>query len=85
MDGSGPVYLDPPSLDLWPNLNWTPDYTNSKKVNLNNLTKAEVASWKPGDTLLNGKMLRVDGVVNFPPFTRKISHEWWKQNKIIVL
>lgn len=58
MDGSGPVYLDPPSLDLWPNVNWTPDYKQSKKVNLDTLTQAEVASWKPGDTLLlNGKML----------------------------
>jgi fumarate hydratase, class I len=58
MDGSGPVYLDPPSLDLWPNVQWTPDYKKSKKVNLDTLTKEEVASWKPGDTLLlNGKML----------------------------
>jgi fumarate hydratase class I len=58
MDGSGPVYLDPPSLDLWPNVQWTPDYVKSKKVNLDKLTKEEVASWKPGDTLLlNGKML----------------------------
>jgi len=58
MDGSGPVYLDPPSLDLWPNVNWAPDYNKSKKVDLNTLTKAEVASWKPGQTLLlNGKML----------------------------
>ena len=32
MDGSGPVYLDPPSLDLWPNVDWTPDYNKSKKV-----------------------------------------------------
>ena len=58
MDGSGPVYLDPPSLDLWPNVAWTPDYVKSKKVNLDALTPAEVASWKHGDTLLlNGKML----------------------------
>ena len=58
MDGSGPVYLDPPSLDLWPKIDWAPDYNQSKKVDLNTLTKAEVASWKPGDTLLlNGKML----------------------------
>ncbi len=58
MDGSGPVYLEPPSLDSWPNVHWTPDYVKSKKVNLNTLTKAEVAAWKPGDTLLlNGKML----------------------------
>jgi fumarate hydratase class I len=58
MDGSGPVYLDPPSLDLWPDVQWTPDYKKSKKVNLDALTREEVASWKPGDTLLlNGKML----------------------------
>jgi fumarate hydratase, class I len=58
LDGSGPVFLDPPSLDLWPDVQWAPDYAKSKKVDLNTLTKAEVASWKPGDTLLlNGKML----------------------------
>jgi fumarate hydratase class I len=58
MDGSGPVYLTPPSLDLWPAVNWTPDYAKSTKVDLNTLTKTEVASWKPGQTLLlNGKML----------------------------
>ncbi len=58
MDGSGPVYLDPPSLDLWPDVAWTPDTQKSKRVNLDTLTAAEVASWKPGDTLLlNGKML----------------------------
>jgi fumarate hydratase, class I len=58
MDGSGAAYLTPPSLDMWPNVHWTPDTKKSKRVDLNTLTKAEVASWKPGDTLLlNGKML----------------------------
>jgi fumarate hydratase, class I len=58
LDGSGPAYIDPPSLDLWPDVHWQPDYNKSKKVDLNTLTKAEVASWKPGDTLLlSGKML----------------------------
>jgi fumarate hydratase class I len=58
MDGSGPVYLDPPSLDLWPNVNWTPDEKKSRRVNLDTLTREEVASWKSGETLLlNGKML----------------------------
>ena len=58
MDGSGPVYLDPPSLDLWPDVNWTPDAQKSRRVDLNTLTREEVASWKAGDTLLlNGKML----------------------------
>ena len=58
LDGSGPAYMEPPSLDLWPDVKWAPDYNKSKKVDLNTLTRAEVASWKPGDTLLlNGKML----------------------------
>ncbi len=58
LDGSGPAYLDAPSLDLWPNVNWVPDTQKSTRVNLDTLTPAEVASWKPGQTLLlNGRML----------------------------
>ena len=58
MDGSGPVYMTPPALSLWPDVNWAPDYQKSRKVDLNTLTRAEIASWKAGDTLLlSGKML----------------------------
>ena len=58
LDGSGAAYLTPPSLDLWPDVHWAPDYNKSKKVDLDTLTKEEVAAWKPGDTLLlSGKML----------------------------
>jgi fumarate hydratase, class I len=58
LDGSGPVYLDPPSLDLWPKVDWQPNTQQSQRVDLNTLTPAQVASWKPGQTLLlNGKML----------------------------
>jgi len=58
LDGSGPVYLEPPSLDAWPNVRWQPDYGKTRRVNLDTLTKAEVASWKPGETLLlSGRML----------------------------
>jgi fumarate hydratase class I len=58
LDGSGPSFIDPPSLDLWPDVKWAPDYNKSKSVNLDTLTKAEVAGWKTGETLLlNGKML----------------------------
>ncbi|GAB4203992.1 MAG: fumarate hydratase [Tibeticola sp.] len=58
LDGSGPVYLDPPSLDLWPDVSWTPDAEHSRRVDLDTLTAEEVASWRPGQTLLlNGKML----------------------------
>jgi len=58
LDGSGPVYLDPPSLDLWPKVDWMPDTDKSQRVDLNTLTREEVASWKPGQTLLlSGKLL----------------------------
>ena len=58
LDGSGPTYLEPPSLDSWPKVNWQPDAQKSTRVNLDTLTKEVVASWKPGQTLLlNGKML----------------------------
>ena len=58
LDGSGPTYLEAPSLDLWPNVGWTADTQKSQRVDLNTLTPAQVAAWKPGQTLLlNGKML----------------------------
>jgi fumarate hydratase class I len=58
LDGSGPTYLEAPSLDLWPNVGWTADTEKSQRVDLNSLTPEQVAAWKPGQTLLlNGKML----------------------------
>jgi fumarate hydratase class I len=58
MDGSGPAYMEPPSLDLWPDVRWAPDAERSRRVDLNTLTPADVASWKPGETLLlSGRML----------------------------
>ncbi|MDY7578204.1 fumarate hydratase [Herbaspirillum sp. RTI4] len=58
LDGSGPAYMEPPSLSDWPAVHWTPDTEKSQRVNLDTLTKEEVAAWKPGQTLLlNGKML----------------------------
>jgi len=57
LDGSGPAFCEPPSLDDWPRINWTPD-AQSRCVNLDTLTREEVASWKPGERLLlSGKML----------------------------
>jgi fumarate hydratase class I len=58
LDGSGPAYLDPPSLSEWPDVRWVPDAKQSLRVNLDTLTPAEVASWRPGQTLLlSGRML----------------------------
>jgi fumarate hydratase, class I len=56
MDGSGPVSLDPPNLDDWPRLTY--DVSQARRVNLDTLSKADVASFKPGEVLLlNGKLL----------------------------
>ncbi|VVE19941.1 fumarate hydratase [Pandoraea pneumonica] len=58
LDGSGPSFLAAPSLDAWPNVHWAPNTETSKRVDLDTLTPEEVASWKPGQTLLlSGKML----------------------------
>ena len=57
LDGSGPAELEAPKLSDWPAVTWTPD-AKSRKVNLDALTRADVASWKPGERLLlSGKML----------------------------
>ena len=57
LNGSGIAEFEPPSLEDWPKVGWTAAPT-SKRVNLDTLTPAEVASWKPGEILLlNGKML----------------------------
>ena len=50
LDGSGPVELEAPSLSDWPAVTWTPD-AKSRKVDLDKLTRQEVASWKPGERL----------------------------------
>jgi fumarate hydratase class I len=56
LDGSGPVFLDPPSLDLWPKLSY--DVSKARRVNLDTVTREDVASWKPGEVvLLSGKLL----------------------------
>ncbi len=57
LKGDGPALQTPPSLSDWPEITWdTGD--NVKRINLNTVTKEEVATLQPGDTvLLSGKML----------------------------
>lgn len=56
LDGNGPAVLTPPNLDIWPKI--TNDSSAGKKVNLETITKEEIATWQPGDTLLlSGKIL----------------------------
>jgi fumarate hydratase class I len=57
LDGSGPAEFEAPKLSDWPAVTWTPD-AKSMRVDLDRLTKQEVASWKPGQRLLlSGKLL----------------------------
>jgi fumarate hydratase class I len=56
LDGSGPAKLEVPSLESWPKIAF--DTSQSRRVNLDTLTKAEIAGWKAGERLLlSGKLL----------------------------
>ena len=56
LDGSGPVSLDPPSLEDWPTLTY--DASKGRRVNLDVVTRDDVQTWKPGEVLLlSGKLL----------------------------
>ncbi|MCR4305377.1 MAG: fumarate hydratase [Gallionella sp.] len=57
LDGSGPAALTPPSLDEWPKVEWQAS-ADSRRVNIDTVTRAEIATWKPGESLLlSGKLL----------------------------
>ncbi len=56
LDGSGPVKLEPPSLADWPELTYNP--LNARRVNLDTVTREEVATWRAGEVvLLSGQLL----------------------------
>lgn len=57
LDGSGIAKLPTPKLEDWPQVTWSAG-DNARRVDLNTVTREEVASWQPGETLLlNGAML----------------------------
>ena len=57
LDGSGPALQEAPSLEDWPNITWDVG-PSARRVNLDTVTRADVATWLPGETvLLSGKML----------------------------
>jgi len=57
LDGSGPVRQQPPSLDDWPQIAWDAG-AGARRVNLDTVTRADIAQWKPGETLLlSGRLL----------------------------
>ena len=57
LHGTGPARIEAPGLEDWPEVTREAG-ANVKRVNLDTVTREEIASWKPGDSLLlNGKML----------------------------
>jgi fumarate hydratase class I len=57
LDGSGVAELPVPSPDDWPDIVYEAG-EGARRVNLDTVTPEEVATWKPGETLLvSGKML----------------------------
>lgn len=57
LDGSGPALQTPPSLDDWPQITWEVS-SSTRRVNLDTITREEIQTWRPGDTLLlSGKLL----------------------------
>lgn len=57
LDGNGVATLEAPNLADWPEVHWTPSEA-SLRVNLDTITKADIQSWQPGQTLLlSGKLL----------------------------
>jgi fumarate hydratase class I len=51
LDGSGPAEFEPPSLDDWPDITWEAA-ENTRHVNLDTVTQADIEEWQPGETLL---------------------------------
>ncbi len=57
LDGSGPAKLEPPRLEDWPAVTWSAS-PDARRVNLDTLTREDIASWQPGDLILvSGRLL----------------------------
>jgi fumarate hydratase class I len=57
LDGCGPAQLTPPRLEDWPQITWEKSL-NTRRVNLDTITKADIIQWQPGERLLlSGKLL----------------------------
>ena len=57
LDGSGPAVLTPPRLEDWPAVTWEAG-ADALRVDLDSLTREQIAAWQPGDRLLlSGRLL----------------------------
>ncbi|RKZ96067.1 MAG: fumarate hydratase [Gammaproteobacteria bacterium] len=51
LDGKGPAQFTPPALSDWPKITWQAA-ENTRHVNLDTVTQADIEQWQPGETLL---------------------------------
>ncbi|GAB4123894.1 MAG: fumarate hydratase [Sideroxydans sp.] len=57
LDGGGVASFEPPRLEDYPDVHWAPA-PDARRVNLDTVTRADIAQWQPGETLLlSGKLL----------------------------
>jgi fumarate hydratase class I len=57
LDGSGAASFAAPKLEDYPDVHWAPSQ-ESRRVDLDAVTQADIAQWQPGETLLlSGKLL----------------------------
>ncbi len=57
LDGSGVATFTPPKLEDYPDVHWHAA-EDARRVNLDTVTRADIAQWQPGETLLlSGKLL----------------------------
>ncbi len=57
LDGSGPAQLVPPRLEDWPAVTWEAG-ADARHVDLDRVTRDEIATWRPGERLLlSGRLL----------------------------
>jgi fumarate hydratase class I len=57
LDGAGVATFTPPKIEDYPEVKWEAA-ADAKRVNLSTITRQDIATWKPGETvLLSGKIL----------------------------
>ncbi len=57
LEGNGPAFQTPPSLEDWPDIPWETG-PSTRRINLDTVTREDIKTWKPGETLLlSGRML----------------------------
>ncbi len=57
LDGRGAATFTPPQIEDYPDVHWQAA-ADARRVNLDTVTRADIAQWQPGETLLlSGKLL----------------------------